>query len=68
VQRQADDGAADLALAHQFAERGEIGALALALERARRKRDATVLVGDGKPDPARTEVDAEHSHGAQPSS
>jgi DNA repair protein RecO (recombination protein O) len=68
VQRQSDDRATDPTRAHQFAERGKVSALALPLERARRKRDATVLVGDGKPDPARTEVDAEHSHGAQPSS
>ena len=63
VQRQADDGGADAALAHQLGERREIRALRAPLQHARRKRDAAVLVRDGEADASRSQVDAEHSHG-----
>ena len=65
VQRKTDHGGADAAFAHQLGERREIGALRAPLQRSRRKCDAAVFIGDGEADPSRSEIDAEHPHGAQ---
>jgi hypothetical protein len=55
-----DHHRSDPALADQVAERGDVRAKALTLERSDRERDHAGRIGYGQTDPALAEVESEH--------